>query len=130
VILQYNEVSTTRDKLITLAIRLENVMKMRTQRNFIEKEKAKAQSFKPKTDSRAESSSKGGISASKNNSTSRRKRRGRGAGESTSGSKPAKPDANKFEKKRNLLQIIYFNCNKKNHLANIYFKSKKVSNFL
>jgi hypothetical protein len=129
-ILQHSEVPTTRDGLITLAIRLEDVMKMGTQRDLAEKEKAKAQGSKPETGSRAESSQKGGTSASKNDGTSRRKGRGRGAGESTSGSKPAKPDADKFEKKRDLSQMTCFNCDKKSYLANICFKSKKASNSL
>jgi hypothetical protein len=101
------------------------VKKIETQYNFAEKEKAKAQGFKPKISSRAKSFSKEGTSASINNGTSRRIWRGRGAGESTSGSKPANPNADKSEKKKNVLQMIYFNCDKKNHLTNIYFKLKK-----
>jgi hypothetical protein len=50
-ILQHSEVSTTQDKLITLAIRLKDVMKMGTQRDLTEKEKAKAQGSKPETSS-------------------------------------------------------------------------------
>jgi hypothetical protein len=113
--------------LITLAIRLEDVKKMRTQRDFAEKEKAKAQGFKSKIGSRAKSSSKEGTSVSMNDGTSRRIWRGRGAGESTSGSKPANPNADKFEKKRDVLQMICFNYDKKNYFANICFKSKKAS---
>jgi hypothetical protein len=126
-ILQHSEVPTTRDGLITLAIRLEDVKKMGTQRDLAEKEKAKAAGSKPETGSRAESSPKGDTSASKNNSTSQRKGRGRGSGESTSAPKPANPDADKSEKKKDLSRMTCFNCGKKGHYANICTEPKKAS---
>jgi hypothetical protein len=110
-----------------LAIRLEDVKNIRIQYNFAEKEKAKTSSFKLKTGSRAESSPKGDTSILKNNSTSQCRRRDREAGKSILGSKPPKPDADKPEKKRNLLQITCFNYSKKDHFINIYSELKKAS---
>jgi hypothetical protein len=59
-----------RDKLITLAIRLKNVKKIKIQLDLAEKNKAKAAGSKLKTSSRAESSLKEGTSVSKNDSIS------------------------------------------------------------
>jgi hypothetical protein len=124
-ILQHSEVPTTRDGMITLAVRLEDVKNMRTQRDPAEK--AKGESSKPESGSRVESAPKGATSESKNSKGTSRKGWGRRAGESSSGSKPAKPDADKSEKKRDLSQYTCFNCDKKGHLANICPEPKKAS---
>jgi hypothetical protein len=121
-ILQHSEVPTTRDGLITLAVRLEDVKNMRTKRDPAEK--AKGESSKPESGSREDSAPKGAGSASKNNSRSGRWR-GRKAGETSSSSKPAKPDADKSEKKRDHSQVTCFNCGKKGHLSNICTEPKK-----
>jgi hypothetical protein len=56
------------DRLITLAIRLEDIKKMGIQLDLAEKEKAKVAGFKPETGSRVKSFLKGGTSVLKNNS--------------------------------------------------------------
>jgi len=82
--------------MITLALRLEDVRKIKTQRD--PNKKGKGDSSKPESGHRAESAQKRAASELKNNHASRRKGRGRGAGESSSSSNPAKPDADKSDK--------------------------------
>jgi hypothetical protein len=121
-ILQHSEVPTTRDGMITLALRLEDVRKMKTQRDPAEK--AKGESSKPESGSRAESAPKRATSESKNKGAWP-KGRGRKSGESSSSSKPAKPDKDKPKDKRDLSEYTCFNCDKKGHLANICPEPKK-----
>lgn len=123
-ILQHSEVPTTRDGIITLALRLEDVKKIKTQRDPAEK--AKGESLKPESGTRAESASKGATSESKNKGAWGRWR-GRKSGESSSSSKPARPDKDRSKEKRDLSQYTCFNCDKKGHLANICPEPKKVT---
>jgi len=124
-ILQHSEVPTTRDGMITLAVRLEDVKKMKTQRDT--NEKSKGESSKPESGGRAESTPKGDASASRKSRTWGRKGKGRGAGESASSSKPAKPDAEKSNDKRDLSQVTCYNCGKKGHLSPRCPEPKKAS---
>ena len=107
-----------------MAIRLEDVRKIKTRRDAVEKRKST--SSKPKSGSQTESTQKEIIPELKNNRDYRRRRRGRRASESISSSKPTKPEADKPDRKKDLSYIIYYNYGKKGYFANICCKSKKV----
>ena len=77
-ILQHAEAPSTRDGLITLAIRLEDVKKMGTQHDLAGK--AKAEAPKTESDKKKEAPKGGGTSTARGGNGSRRGGRGRGSG--------------------------------------------------
>src|SRR5271155_5195112 len=72
-ILQHSEIPTTRDRMIILAIYLEDVRKIKAKYNAVEK--AKSESLKPESSLRAESALNRAAAESKNNCRFRRRER-------------------------------------------------------
>jgi hypothetical protein len=122
-ILQHSEAPSTRDGLITLAIRLEDVKKMGTQDDLAGK--AKVEAPKPEVGKQAEPSQKGGSSTARGGRTPYRGRRGRGTGGTTSSQHPASSNTTATDRKNKLSDIRCYNCGKTGHYANIYYAPPK-----
>jgi hypothetical protein len=116
-ILQQAEAPSTRDGLITLAIRLEDVKKMGTQHDLASKAKAEAPKSEP--DKKKESPRGGGPSTARGGNAPYRGGRGRGTGGTTSSPRPASPNATAAGKKSDLSDVKCYNCGKAGHFANI-----------
>jgi hypothetical protein len=114
-ILQHSEVPKTRDGMITLAVRLEDVKKMKSHRDTADK--AKGDTSKPESGSRADLKPRGDGSGSRGRGRFSGRGRGRGGGAAPSSSKPAKPDSDKSNKSKDLSEITCYNCGKKGHLS-------------
>ena len=116
-ILQHGEAPPTRDELITLAIRLEDVKKMGTQHDLAGK--AKAEAPKSELDKKKESSRGGGPSTARGGNAHHRGGRGRSAGGATSTPHPTGANASAAAKKTDLSGVRCYNCGKKGHFANV-----------
>jgi len=122
-ILQQAEAPSTRDGLITLAIRLEDVKKMGTKYDLAEK--AKAEAPKPESDKKKESAKGGGPSTARGGSSSHRGGRGRGTGGATSNPRATSPNTTPVGKKTDLSNVKCFNCGQMGHYANICKEPRK-----
>jgi hypothetical protein len=116
-ILQHAEAPPTRDGLITLAIRLEDVKKMGTQHDLAGK--AKAEAPKPESDKKKESPRGGGPPTARGGNAPHRGGRGRGTGGATSNPRPTSPNTTAAGKKTDLSDVRCYNCGKTGHFANI-----------
>jgi hypothetical protein len=114
-ILQHGGTPATRDELITLAIRLEDVKKMGIPPDPAGK--TKAETSKPETAKKAESPRGGGFVAARGSTPSHRGGRGRGTGVGTPG--PQKSVANAIPlgttRQTDLSSVTCFGCGKKGH---------------
>jgi hypothetical protein len=114
-ILQHGETPATRDELITLAIRLEDVKKMGTHQDSAGK--AKVETSKPEGDKKTESPRGGGSVAPRGSTPSRRGGRGRGTGVWTPGFQRSAANATPQGTPRptELSGVTCFGCGKKGH---------------
>jgi hypothetical protein len=116
-ILQHAEAPPTRDGLITLATRLEDVKKMGTQHDLAGK--AKAEAPKTESDKKKESSREGGPSTTRGGKAPYRGGRGRGAGGTPSTPRLTSPNTTAVGKRTDLSDVRCYNCGKTGHFANI-----------